>query len=520
MHQTHLTIKLYSHHFSVTGLSPRGRELCMEFAKKWAQWSWVTQRGHSHRIITKIYGAARRDRNEFRFHINQLPQFNEHLEMANMQEILVAREPQLLPLAQAAKMSMNTEDFTPLDYQIPIISYLDAPLPAAKLVTLQTGKGKGFVTMQSCANQGERVAVIVKPMYMEKWWEEIQEIYTDVDANDILMVRGSKHLMALQQLAKEGRLDCKWIIISNKTMQNWIKDYEQAGEHTLDLGYSCLPQDFFGLLGVGTRVIDEVHQDWHLNFKIDLYTHVKKSISLSATMLTDDPFLMKTYQLVHPSKDRAPEIPLDKYIHAFPTYYRFEKPEKIQTNERGQTSYSHNAFEESIMAQPKVLENYLELIRYVYATGFMVHPRPQKSCLIFCYTQRMCQLVVDHLKKHYPGKDIRRYVSGDSYEEDLIAGETVVSTLGSAGTAIDKPHLTNVVLTNAVDSVKSNVQSFGRLRNLAAKNVSVIPGDQDTYFHFFVCTDVPKHVDYDMKKQKVLQERAKTCQPLWTGRVL
>ncbi len=517
---SHLTVTLYSNHFAVTNCSPRGRELCLEFAKRFVQWGWVTQRGHTMRVMERIYGATTKARDEFRFHINALPQFKIFLEERSATGPLVVWQEMGMYEAAAAKMNLRAH-FSSRDYQLPIIEYLDDPEPVSKLVTLQTGKGKGYVTMKAAEHQGQRVVVIVRPMFMQKWRDEILEMYEDVSAEDILMVQGGKQLMTLLQMGVAGQIDAKWIIISNKTLQIWLKEYEEHGAYSLELGYACRPYEMFQALGAGIRVIDEIHLDWHLNFKIDLYTHCPKSIALSATMLSEQPFIASTYELAYPMSKRSQSIALDRYLDAMVVYYRFEKPEKIRTQELGRTNYSHTAFEKSVMKNMKVLHNYYGLIEHVMEVGFFQHPREKKSLLIFCASVEMCTSLVEHLKDKYPGRDVRRYVGtmNDPFD-DLIDGEIVVSTIGSAGTAIDKPNLTNVILTIAVSSVKSNVQTFGRLRRLESDG---LPGDapeNQTQFHYFACSDIPKHLEYDQAKQQVLLERARTCVPYFSGRVL
>ena len=54
-------------------------------------------------------------------------------------------------------------------------------------------------------------------------------------------------------------------------------------------------------------------------------------------------------------------------------------------------------------------------------------------------------------------------------------------------------------MTIAVDSIQSNVQTFGRLRKLS---------DCDTSFYYFVCDDIPKHLDYHKRKIEMFHERA------------
>ena len=121
----------------------------------------------------------------------------------------------------------------------------------------------------------------------------------------------------------------------------------------------------------------------------------------------------------------------------------------------------------------------------------------------------MCTIITNYLKNKYKEFKVNRYVENDPYS-NLMDGDIVVSTLGSSGTAIDKPNLTNVALTTAIDSLQSNVQSLGRLRELDG-------GATKVEFHYFVCDDVQKHLDYHYRKVKLLDQRAKTFMDIYTG---
>ena len=100
-----------------------------------------------------------------------------------------------------------------------------------------------------------------------------------------MVVRGSQHMTTLIELAKENLLTAKIIIITNTTFRMFIDDYEENNQTSM---YGCKPIELFPLLKAGVRLIDEVHQDFHLNFKIDLYTHIHTTINLTATLKSDN----------------------------------------------------------------------------------------------------------------------------------------------------------------------------------------------------------------------------------------
>jgi superfamily II DNA or RNA helicase len=508
MSTQHLSIKVYSHGYCAFNLSARGKWLCSQFARHFVQYGFVQQRGQYQRVGLRVFAAATEDRGEFRFHINTLHKFKQFLIENQIDRGLVSWESVALPEGADAEFVVKPQ-WVPRDYQLPVLSYLEKPLPLSKFVDLQTGKGKSFVALQALAGYGKRFAIIIKPMYIEKWVDDVIKTY-DIEPKDIVVIRGSSQLMALLMLAKEGLVTQKVIILSNKTHQNWIKLYEKYRNDTLDMGYACVPEQFFEVLGVGVRLVDEVHQDFHFNLKLDLYSNVARSISLSATLINSDPFLVKMYEMVFPRSERYEGMALHRYIDAYAVHYRLAKPESIRTEEHGGRGYSHGALEKSIMRHPPTKNNYFRLIEKLIETSFLRIERPKKKLLVFAASIAMCTLLTEYFEHRFGELRVRRYVEDDDYQ-NLFDSDIVFTTLLSAGTAVDIPDLTTVILTTAIASEQSNVQGLGRLRELP---------DHPTSFYYLVCTDIPKHMEYHSKKVTMLKERAKSYHDIFTGAVV
>lgn len=367
-----------------------------------------------------------------------------------------------------------------------------------------------FIAMTAAAQLGQRFALIVRPSYIEKWLIDFNKTYNEEIAECLMVVQGSAQLQALLQMAALGELDGnKIILFSNKTLQNWIKLYEQNGSQILEQGYACLPDQLFEFLGVGVRIIDEVHQDFHLNFKLDLYTHVERSISLSATLLSEDDFLNNMYELAYPKGERFNGIAYDKYIDARAALYSFNDPRKIRVTEYGSKTYSHHAFEKSILRSESTTAAYFDMIRQVANGTFFKNYKPGQRLLVYCSSINMCTKLADYLRMQYPRLVINRYVEDDPFDY-VMESDICVSTLQSAGTGIDIPNLTTVIMTPAVRSSAANIQGFGRLRKLA--------DDTPVMFIYFVCQDFPKHTKYHEIKKVLLEERARTFKEEYLGR--
>jgi superfamily II DNA or RNA helicase len=496
-----LTVTVNSHNFTVTRITPRARAAVDSFARQYVQYGLVRNRNRLERAPLRVFAAATADRREYRFHINCLERFKEHLPLHYLKDDLVEWYENIIPLAAPVELPV-LPNWTSHDYQIPVIEYLDAPPPPrSKFVDLQTGKGKSYCSLRSISNLKVWAVIIIKPMYLEKWLIDIRKTFEDLSIEDVVTVRGSESLQAILEMAKAGDMSSKIILISNKTMQNWIKQYEQHGEYTLELGYPCTPGEFCEVLGVGVRLIDEVHQDFHLNFKIDLYTNVERSVSLSATLLADDDFINKMYELAYPLSQRYKGPAYDKYIAAYSVLYTLQHPNRIRCINSVTKMYTHHLFEESILKFKETTANYLQMIETVLRKTYMHEYQPTQKAAVYCASIDMCTVVTDYLQKKFANMDVRRYVEQDPYD-NLMDADIRVTTLLSAGTAVDIPNLTTVILTVAVSSSQSNIQGFGRLRKLKD---GVIP-----QFLYLVCEDVPKHIEYHEKKRVLLEARALT----------
>lgn len=501
MSQYYFEIDKYSHHFTLTRISARGRELIVAFAKPYFQWGMVREGRFFKRQVIKRFTTCLKDSSQYRFHIEQYSEFIKYLRDAQVHECVYVVREHVPSTGILVNMAVK-EGWVPRDYQIPIIQYCISPEPVQrKLVEIQTGKGKTSIAMMSIGQLGVRLGIFLKPQFMEKWASDVCNI-CQIKPEEVMQINGSSELMKLINLAKTGGLDkIKVIIISNKTMQNWITLYESVGDDGLEmLGYDCLPQELLPVLGIGVRLIDEVHMDFHLNFKIDLYTHVARSISLSATLVADDPFLTRMYELAYPKSMRYSGLAYHKYIKAYSWIYRFNKPELIRTSEFGQKTYSHNAFEKSVLKRPSELNGYLKMIDQCMKETYVQSYQKGDRLLIYCSSINMCGTVAKYLKSlpQYKHLVINRYVEDDPYN-NLLNSDVCVSTLQSAGTGHDIPKLTTVILTSAVSSTQANIQGSGRLRE--------IPG-RDVKFIYFVCSDIPKHIDYHEKKKLILKQTA------------
>ena len=505
----YMHVQLHSHHFSCSHLSPRGRDICLAFSRRFVSWSWDQVGGVYTKVPDRVYASAPHDRSVFRFHINALNDFKTALADLHTAEHLIKWE----AARQYEPMRFNYQvlpQWKPHDYQVRPIDYLSSPEPIAKLLESQTGKGKSLMAMLAIAKIGERVVGVIKPKYLEKWVEDFSKTYAEFDPklydDKIVVVQGSKELRVLLSLAAEDNLPYPIILISNATIRNWISSYERSGDELEALGYACTPERLFEHLRAGIRLVDETHEDFHFFFKLDTYTHVKSSISLTATLISKDPFLNRMYEIMFPPSTRIKKMELDRYVDVVNVLYRFKAPEKVRTEEWGSSTYSHTALEKSIIRHVPTLRNYFALIKNVLDTGYIRDKKPGEKAIVYAATVDMCTKLTKFLAEAYPQLDVRRYVEEDPYE-NAIEADIRVTTVLSGGTALDIPNLSVAFMTTALDSVQGNIQALGRLRKR----------DGRMTFYFLTAENIAKHVKYAEAKKLLFQDRAKTYRDMPSG---
>lgn len=346
-----------------------------------------------------------------------------------------------------------------------------------------------------------RVLACMKPMFVEKWVDDFIK-YTDIKKKEIMVISGSAALMSLLQLAKDGKIDhLKVIVISNKTLGPWIKEYEKIGGRALlEQGYACLPEDLCKHLKVGVRLVDEAHMDLHLNMKIDVYTNVAHSFSLSATMLHGDAFIKKMQDLMYPPAERFDGGELDRYIEAVAYLYHIKPNRRFQVTEFNSPTYSHIAFERSIMKDRDFMLSYFSLIKTIIDQNFIRVKKPGEKFRIFVSSIAMATALTNYLAEAFKDLNVQRYVEDDEYT-NLLDADLGVTTVLSGGTGHDIAGLLGLLLTIALDSIQSNIQVMGRLRKLSQSQV---------VFFYLSCMDVAKQMQFHERKVPMLKERAKS----------
>lgn len=493
-------IDVYSHGFSVKYRGMSATDAVRELVLTMAQYEWVKRppNWRSQRVVTRTYTGATNDGRRW-FSIFQLEDFMRLLSRQGLTMEDVKIVDHALPESFDVDFPRNDEK-PPREYQVPIIDFFknSVPIKHANIVggklgitNLQTGKGKTLVTLQTMTELGKRTLIQMKGGYIHRWIDDLEALFK-FKKKDILVIRGASSLKALMYLGINDELEAKVILLSTRTYYAYLKDYEENGA---DSEYPIHPIDFYGQLGVGLKVIDEVHEDFHLQLRSNIYSNVERIVCLSATLETDDDFLKKLYKYSLPQDRWYVGIDYDAYVNVIAAFYRSSRPGQDVTTIKGSSNYSHVAYEQYIMEDAGRLNRYLDFIYKMVMDYYLADDySPGQKCLIFCSLTQMCGLVSDHLNRKLSSTVEAMTYTHEDDPKVLELADVIVSTVGSAGTAVDIYGLRTMILTRAINRREANEQIKGRGRRL------VDWPDVTPTLVYFVNEDIEKHVQYHTNK--------------------
>lgn len=477
-------MEVLTHSFILTEIDSRFMWVINSFARRFI----TTKRERVGRqvivIPDKVYGWTNFNRTEFRFHRNQKDDFIAHAERCGFSGIVVVER----PLYQPAKANVSlVKAWTARVNQVPIIEYVLEP-GTTKVIELQTGQGKTSTSLKCGELIGERILVLALGRYHEKWKNDVIKQYR-LKPGEVMTVRGSDQLYNLMQMIDTPNCIPKVINITLGTLRGYIAEY---GSPNPKPDWFVSPCRLWEKLKIGLRITDEVHQHFHANYMIDLFTHIPKAIYLSATLEADNSLTNEMAKVSFPLHTRMGGGAYIKIANIICIKYALEKKGSIRCSGFG-GSYNHGNFEVSLMKQDKLKQNYFAMILTLIKEFHIPYCKPGQRLLIFAYRVDFCIEMVEYLKEHLPEFSICKYTSDDP-TEIIEQHDITVTTLGSAGTALDIQGLLTCILTVAVNSRQANIQALGRLRDLMS------PG-QTPLFLYLCCEDIPKHVDYHLRKQ-------------------
>lgn len=508
-----LKITLGSHGFSVNILEASARQAVLDFAANLADVETVydAKTKTKHRRVKDVYATSDAGYTSFGFLLADLEPFKQHLKERGISE----QKLQIIPYTpyEAPKIDIRRkEGVGPRDEeQESVMDFLTKPDWSQRVLNLRTGGGKTACGLMASAHWGERVAFVMAATHIKTWFKS--DWVLDVSfKKEAVQINGQSELLAAIDLATHKQFNYKLVFISTNTLQDYIKNYLQTGE----LLGGIHPSKLFEHLGIGMKVVDESHERFKALVHTTIHLNVNKIIYLSATLNTDNRKQQEQYAKIFPKEDTFLNGRKNDHIIAVSSHFSARDISKLRF--MGPRGYSHNTFEGSILKRAQTKQAYYELIYGELEEFYFKDYQAGMKALIFVGQIKMAEDLTKWLEAKFKadGRDLTTgaFYAGVNEDKILYGKDVVVSTPGSAGTGRDIENLSVAISTVAISSIQRNLQMLGRPRPL--KNYNFIP----PYYVWFVCDQIPKHREYDAKKQHDYRPNVKEVRIRHTNRVV
>lgn len=356
------------------------------------------------------------------------------------------------------KMKEFLPDGTPLKdrpWQVDLIAKCSDPTPGMKGLALQTGKGKTYSAIKAICNLGY-AALVIAPGLADQWIESFRE-FTD-DPDQVYKLQEFKSLSMLMQSDWKPKV----FVASIQTLQAYAKGKDN---------YKVLPYNFKQFVehyGIGVKVVDECHLNFHAVTKMDMLINVPYNLYCSATFGQTNKYANAIFNVVFPPEIRYGADKYDKYVTIHFYNYSGEVLEEKCVRMRG---YSHMRYENELLKNKSRFHNHYDtLIDPIINIYFTPVFKPGKKMLILCSTIEFISAVANDIRSHHPEFKVKEYV-GNATKDELKEADVIVATVGKAATGLDIKGLAVMYNTISVRSSIITAQSLGRLRKVEGEEL-------------------------------------------------
>lgn len=362
-------------------------------------------------------------------------------------EFVVVDEPSYTVRDMHVKMK---DSFVPRPHQVDAIEYLKNSEPPRKGLAIQTGSGKTVSAIAGMVAYG-KVGLIAVSRLHHQWAQSIFN-FTTATESDVYIVQGYQSLVRAMEMEHKPDI----FVFSLETLREYCRHQSN---------YLELPpfQKFCEYFGIGFKVFDEVHLNFHACTQIDLSCNIPNNVYLTATFTSGNASTRKIFDLVYPTEMQFGRENVDRYTVAY--FYNFfgNVPEKAVVKLRG---YDHKSYERYLLKRPTLLKGFFnDVLHPLIMSHYINIKNPGEKLAIFACRLDMVDAIYKWCKEKYPEYKIVKYIGGVP-DSVLSCNEIIITTDKSCGCGTDIPKLRSVINTVSTKSPTAVKQIFGRPRKI------------------------------------------------------
>ena len=333
---------------------------------------------------------------------------------------------------------------------------------------LDTGEGKTYSTVHSLIKLGMKAIIITHMSKIRNQWMNTFHEMTTVNPNRILMISGPNEAIKLTMSNDAKNYD--FFFVNHRTLMLYAREYGVDGL-----------REFFEALGVGVKVYDECHTEFHNILMVDAFTNVYKTIYLTATFEESDMAREKLFKRalssIRPFSSNTDEFNKNKRKHIIyaPVTFNsnpsvFEQTKAATPRGLSITIFSRYSFPDGYSKMKDVFYEIFHLAFQLEGKILITVPLIEQTHMVKNIVENM-QIVKD--KKPIVGI-INSEFSESENEETKVKCDIIITTIRSCGVGLDIKGLRSIINMQPFSSKVTGKQLIGRLREYAP--------DKNTYF--------------------------------------
>lgn len=340
--------------------------------------------------------------------------------------------------------------FTPRPHQVGIIEYLRQKNVPRKGLATYTGSGKTVSSIAGAIAYGYVTMIIVSGL-TQQWLRSIEE-FTNITEDKLYLIQGFKSLEDL--LNSDLKPDI--IVFSLETLRLYI---QHEGAYKSIIPY----KRFLKKYGIGTKIIDEVHLNFHADTLIDLKSNVENNVYLTATFTSTNKSTRRIFDLIYPASMRYGSEHSNIYVDVYSYSYCGEVNEQKCMTNRG---YMHIKYEKQLLKKRTKLNSFFIRVLYPIINSHWVNKKKDgEKILIYFSMLDTVNAAYNWLVQMYPGYKIAKYV-GTAEDSVLVDNDIILTNPKKSGCGTDIKNLRTIINTVSSKSDTQVLQLFGRLREL------------------------------------------------------
>ena len=333
-----------------------------------------------------------------------------------------------------------------------------------QIIEAKVGRGKSYMGSAISAYFKSKTMIIVPLSKLLNQWKETFINFTDIDEDDILIVKGSK---ICNQILEGKHINKKVFIFMVDTIYSFNKTYGDIKTMDMLSATRCY-----------TKIIDEIHLDLKAVSMIEALSNFRMNYYMSASVGRTEQkenFIFKTLFTHIPRFGSNFETKDEEHLHIMvKKYYWTPNNKQIKRMVNNKTGLNTKAYETELRLSHEEQRENFETQLKIILEWTKKNLKKGNKIIVFGQSIEFLYYLQTIIEKVYPDRSAVYYgTMNKNDKETALLSDIIIATTSSLGTGADIKGLQFGINCSTYSSWISVKQISGRLRKLPDGTPSV-----------------------------------------------